>query len=470
MNATALPFTPPSSTSSPVLADVPAQVEAAVDLSHVHAYVKRARLMLVDDDPVNFIDLEMHLRGFGHNNFVKATNPTDALSMISRERPELVLMDINLAQGNGLELLEKIRSEDRWRCMPIIVLTANCDPATRRKALGVGCNDFLSKPVDFHELALRIRNMLVANALYDLLATHTCQLEAEASRQAATLRTAQQGCELRYHAGKAEVATEVLHNVGNALNSVNIGVNIVAQTVQNSKVLSLQRAVGLLSKYEGNLPHFLTNDERGKVLPSYLCDVADSLLQERDKMASELELLTKHLRHINAVVTAQQKYATQCDAAEEVQLADVLAHVDELLAGSVAKYGIEVTREYEKIPAVWTDRQKLLQVLLNVVKNAIESATQANKPGLGRLEIRLGRQSEASGYIEIKDNGVGISPANLSKLFSHGFTTKPEGHGFGLHSSANIIKELGGSIQVFSDGVGRGATFHLELPFKHQEN
>lgn len=441
-----------------------------LDAESVQAAVKQAKLMIVDDEPVNLKAVEKHLRSAGYSHFVASADSTEAMAMLAREQPDLVLLDILMPQVSGVELLRQIRHDARWQCLPVLVLTASCDPTTRREALDAGCTDFLTKPVDPCELALRVRNMLVAKAYYDQMARHAERLDAVTRRQAEALCSALYAADLRYHAGKAEIATDVLHNVGNALNSVNVSVNLVAYTVRDSKIVSLKRGLDLLHENADNLAKFLTKDARGKVLLPYLFDVTDSLLKERDKIGGELELLTKNLKHINAVVATQQKYAGLCNVTEDVPLAEVLSDVDELLGGSLDKHGIEVTRHYEQIPAVSTDRQKLLQVLLNVIKNAVDSLKQAHATGGGRLEIRIGRLDEDRATIEVRDNGAGIPQENLIKIFSHGFTTKRDGHGFGLHSCANMIKELGGSIQALSDGVGLGATFHLELPFRHKEN
>jgi signal transduction histidine kinase len=64
----------------------------------------------------------------------------------------------------------------------------------------------------------------------------------------------------------------------------------------------------------------------------------------------------------------------------------------------------------------------------------------------------------------VRDNGVGIQPNHLAKIFAHGFTTRAEGHGFGLHSSANAASEMGGKLTVASEGFDCGATFTLEIP------
>jgi two-component system NtrC family sensor kinase len=327
----------------------------------------------------------------------------------------------------------------------------------------------LPKPVDLQELGLKVRNILLAKACYDVLARRAEQLEHQVSQQAGELASAQREAQVRYLAGKAEIATDVLHNVGNALNSVNVGINMISLTMHDSRVKSLKRAVSLLGEQGENLAKFLTGDERGRILPAYLSDVTEALIAERDKIVSELELLKKHVDHINAVVSTQQKYAKVCQVFEDCTLRELLGDVEELLGTSLSKSGIAIIHEFTANPVVKSDRQRLLQVLLNLVKNAMEAVRMVHPPGSGRITLRLAARGMESATIAVSDNGIGIPRENLVKVFSHGFTTKKGGHGFGLHSCGNIMKEIGGAITVQSEGQGRGATFTLEIPYQPRE-
>lgn len=446
-----------------------APTAGTMEMSRIHAAVRRAKLMMVDDELVNLKALEKNLRRSGYEDFVTTTDSTQALSLVDQERPDILLLDIMMPEVNGLDVLRALRADVRHQYLPVIILTAYCDADTRREALQAGCTDFLAKPVDPHELGLRVRNVLVAKAFYDHVAKHAEQLESEVSRKTNELANAQHEAQVRYLTGKAEIATDVLHNVGNALNSVNVGVNLIAFTIRDSKIRSLKRAVDLLHEQGDNLARFLTKDERGRVLPSYLYEVTQSLLAERDKIVAELELLAKHVEHINAVVATQQKYARVCHVTEDVSLVELLGDIEELMGGTLARHEIEIVRHYEDVPPVQSDRQRLMQVVLNVIKNAIDSLKLAHASGQGRLELRIAPRGDNRVVIEISDNGVGISPENLIKVFSHGFTTKKDGHGFGLHSCGNIMQELGGAITVRSEGLNQGATFTLEIPLRRPE-
>jgi DNA-binding response OmpR family regulator len=420
--------------------------------------------MLVDDEPLNNLVLEKRLRSIGYEHIVCTTDPTQVLDMIRREPPDLLLLDIMMPQLNGLDLLRQIRDEEELRFLPVIILTAFCDEDNRHEGLEAGANDFLPKPVDARELAARVRNVLAFKERQDQLFRTAQQLKAEIGQRTEELAAARHAAEVRYLAGKAEIATDVLHNVGNALHSVNVAVNLLAYTLRESKLPSLKRATDLLLENAGNPARFLTKDERGRILPSYLADLAENLLEEREGSLREIELLTKHLAHINAVVATQQRYARLCNVCEPVALADLLRDAEELLSSGLARHAVEVTRDYRNVPVVSTDQQKLLQVAVNVIKNAFQSVRQQHPDGGGRIALALRPDGPAQVSIEVRDNGVGIAREHLTKIFGHGFTTKKDGNGFGLHSCANIMKELGGAIDAQSGGPGQGAVFSITVP------
>jgi signal transduction histidine kinase len=133
-------------------------------------------------------------------------------------------------------------------------------------------------------------------------------------------------------------------------------------------------------------------------------------------------------------------------------------------ASSLARHHVEIVRDFQVQPVISTDKHKVLQILVNLVRNAKDACNETGHTDK-RIVVRMTDAPHAV-RISVTDNGVGISAANLVRVFNHGFTTKPKGHGFGLHSGALAAQELGGSLTVQSDGPGQGATFTLELPFE----
>jgi two-component system, NtrC family, sensor kinase len=263
-------------------------------------------------------------------------------------------------------------------------------------------------------------------------------------------------------AGMAEVATNVLHNVGNVLNSVNVSASVLEEQVEQSQVVSLSRLAVLLAEREKDLGSFLTGDARGKQIPAYLKKLADQLLAERGHSLSELKTLRGKIEHIKRVVSMQQNYAKVAGVEETTKVADLLEDALRMNSTSLQRHGIDVVREYGDVPEINTDKHKILQILVNLVRNAKDACSASGRPDK-RITLRV---SNGDGHITISvaDNGVGIAPENMTKIFAHGFTTKQDGHGFGLHGGALAAQELGGSLSAASDGPDRGALFTLDLP------
>ncbi|HYO68012.1 MAG TPA: ATP-binding protein, partial [Archangium sp.] len=246
-------------------------------------------------------------------------------------------------------------------------------------------------------------------------------------------------------AGMAEVATGVLHNVGNTLNSVNVSAGIVAERIRGLRVSSLEKAVQLLRENEARLSTFLTEDPRGKQLPAYLEVLTRQLTQDKEAVLSELQALCDGVEHIRVVVGMQQQYARFSGVVEQVSLPELIDGAVRLQAASFGKAGIELRREYAAVPPIWVDRHKLLQILLNLLSNARHAVKESGRPD-GCLTIRVASVDPGRLCIIVTDNGAGIAPEHVPLLFTHGFTTKKDGHGFGLHTSARAAEELGGSL------------------------
>ena len=263
-------------------------------------------------------------------------------------------------------------------------------------------------------------------------------------------------------AGMAEVATGVLHNVGNVLNSVNVSANCVANTVRKSKAPNLAKVVALFRAHEADLGHFLTCDEKGRQVPGYLAQLAEHIAGEQAAVQKEMAELQQHIDHIKDVVTMQQSYAKVSGVKETIETNELLEDALRLNAGSLSHHGVEVIREFLDAPAISVEKHKALQILVNLINNAKQSCDSTGRDDK-QMTLRI-MQSSDRVHISVSDNGAGILPENLARVFNHGFTTKKTGHGFGLHNAVNAAREMGGDLKVHSAGPGQGATFTLELP------
>ncbi len=266
------------------------------------------------------------------------------------------------------------------------------------------------------------------------------------------------------NAGMAEVATGVLHNVGNILNSVSVSATLVGNRLQSSNVGDLRRATSMMLEQNGRLAEFLTSDPKGKLIPEFLGTVADELADEQKELVAEMTAVGKHIEHIKEIVAMQQNYAKLSGVYEWLTVPDLVEDALRMNAAAFDRHHIALVREFdENTPNVCVDRHKVLQILINLLRNAKHAMDGCDEKEK-RMHIRVEVAAANRIRIAVRDNGVGIPPDHLTKIFNHGFTTKKDGHGFGLHSGANAAKEMGGSLTARSEGPGKGAEFILELP------
>jgi len=285
----------------------------------------------------------------------------------------------------------------------------------------------------------------------------------ESKRAQAELENLQkQLVEASRRGGMAEIATNVLHNVGNILNSVNISTDLIIDSVKKSKSSSLARVVVLLQEHAYDLGAFLTDDPGGRHVPAHLARLSEHLTAEQGKIAGELDSLRRNVDHIKEIVAMQQSYATVGGVKETIDVTSLVEDSMRLNEDALRRHGVEVVRELEKVPPMSVEKHKILQILVNLVRNAKYACDDSGRADR-RLTVRVAN-GDGRVKISIIDNGIGIPPENLTRIFNYGFTTRKGGHGFGLHSSALAAKEMGGSLTARSGGPGQGADFTLELP------
>jgi len=288
------------------------------------------------------------------------------------------------------------------------------------------------------------------------------RVEAEVARQTGLLEQANQELiATARRAGMADIATGVLHNVGNVLNSVNVSSALVANTLRKLRVAGLAKIAALLGEHEQDLGAFMTTDSRGRTLPGYLAQLAGHLTAEQGTALKEVDHLQKNIEHIKEIVSMQQIHASSAGFVERLDLRELIETALRMNTASLNQYAIAVIREFQDVPPVPADKHKVLQILVNLIANA----RQAMKDSPEKI-LTLGIQAtaEASVRLFVRDTGGGVASENMTRIFAHGFTTKTDGHGFGLHSSALAAREMKGSLTVHSDGPGKGAVFALELP------
>lgn len=266
------------------------------------------------------------------------------------------------------------------------------------------------------------------------------------------------------HAGMAEIASGVLHNVGNVLNSVNVSATTISERLRSPSRRQMERIAGMIQAHSDTIGDYLTNDEKGKHIPAFLAKLAEAISKEDAQLTDEAASLSKNIDHIKAIIATQQSYATTGGVVEPIDLHELFEDALKLQSMSFAKHKVRVERDFAELPPVLADKQKVLQIIINLIKNAKEAMLDdaVNERVLTLRTCGVGDRV----MIDIADTGVGIEAESLTRVFSHGYTTKSDGHGFGLHSCANAAAEMSGELKAHSDGPYCGARFTLTLPMQ----
>jgi signal transduction histidine kinase len=295
-------------------------------------------------------------------------------------------------------------------------------------------------------------------ALQEVLTRSAKDLESKVEERTAELVAAQRQLAATAHrAGMAEIAVSVLHNVGNALTSVVVGAAELRRRAETGRTALLGDAATALARPDA--ARWLADDPGGRRFPDLLAAIAAAIAAERRDDLADLDRLTAAVEHIRHIVAAQQAWASGQRLVEPLDLADLVREALALKANACRRDGVAVAADLPPLPFTG-ERHRLLQVLLNLLGNAIEAMRGAPER---RLRVAAA-VTDGRIVLTIADSGHGIAAADLPRLFTFGFTTRPDGHGFGLHSCRIEMQAMGGSIRAASDGPGRGAEFTVEIP------
>ena len=278
-----------------------------------------------------------------------------------------------------------------------------------------------------------------------------------------------------YNAGIVEHAISVLHNIGNAITPLAVRLQKLHQNKVESQFSSyLQQLCSLLEQHQSDLEDFFCSSRGQQFLP-FLKQLTQTSDQQKGDELKSMDVMAHQLDHITEIIALQQKYATQQSNTEEIQISQVIDDAMEMMKPAFDKRNIIVLEEVQpELPRIQNDPNKLVQIFMNLFKNSIESIDQclrAPKEGYqGTVRVGVGTVGVDQLHIYVKDNGQGAEPESLKRAFEFGYSTKKRGSGFGLHDCANFIRFHKGTVELTSEGIGKGATITFTLPITKSKN
>ncbi len=409
------------------------------------------RLLLIEDDEDDALiakSLLSEIRGIKFDvDWVSSYEgiPTH----IAQSQYHICLLDYYLGSCTGLDVLGEAL---QYGCqIPIIMMTGTADREIDQKAIMLGAADYVIKG--------EVNSQLLERVIRHARERKKAETE-RAELHAKLIETSRQ-------LGMADIAINVLHNVGNVLNSINVSAGLIANLLQKAHVGEISKISDMLKTHADNLGAFLTEDSKGKFVPQFLEELGKDLSSRVSQTLVETNTLLSKVDHVRRIIDAQQDIARPGGLQEPVRLEELTDQALMINREDINHHNIEVVQEYEVLPQVILDKHQILQILVNLIRNAKHA--MIDKEGNSHcLTLRILRRVHQVSQLEVQvsDTGIGISSENLTKIFAQGFTTKAKGHGIGLHSSALAAKNCGGALHVSSNGEGCGATFTLILPEK----
>ena len=268
--------------------------------------------------------------------------------------------------------------------------------------------------------------------------------------------------------GRLEIVETILHNIGNAINSVTVGVNVLQENLVGNQLIHRFSALAdMLKAHQEDWVDYIKDDPKGQQVLPFMIALAADFADQNKTVVETLVRVSERVTHITDIIRTQKSSSQSSMTWKIIDLRQTIMNTLKLQQDSIDKRGIQVHVNCENAPQeIRVQESQFHQMLVNLVKNSIEAIDELIQSGKLDETPRIGVEAYISGdflCLDVTDNGVGIAPQNLKLIFTAGYTTKESGTGLGLYSSANFVIGSGGQIYPLSEGIGKGTTMQIML-------
>ena len=268
--------------------------------------------------------------------------------------------------------------------------------------------------------------------------------------------------------GRLEIVETILHNIGNAINSVTVGINVLQENLVGNRLIHRFSALtDMVKAHQEDWVDFIKDDPKGQQVLPFMTALDTDFTNQNKKVVETLERVNERATHIIDIIRTQGSSNQSSMVRKTIDLQQAILSAVKLQQDSIDKRGIQVDVDCENAPQeIQIQESQFQQMLVNLLRNSIEAIDELSQSGglneTPRVEVKT-YISEDFLCLDVTDNGIGIEQENLRLIFSAGYTTKESGTGLGLHSSANFVIGSGGQIQPLSEGTGKGTTMRIML-------
>ena len=268
--------------------------------------------------------------------------------------------------------------------------------------------------------------------------------------------------------GRLEIVETILHNIGNAINSVTVGLNVLQENIVGNQLIHRFSALAdMVKAHQEDWGDFIKNDPKGQQVLPFMIALASDFTNQNERLIKTLERVGERVTHIIDIIRTQRSSNQSSMTRKTINLQQAIWSAVKLQQDSIDKRAIQIDVDCENVPQeIKIQESQFQQMLVNLLKNSVEAIDELVQSGglneAPRIEIKA-YTSEDFLYLDVTDNGIGIAQKDSKLIFTAGYTTKDSGTGLGLHSSANFVIGSGGKIYPLSDGIGKGTTMRIMM-------